>query len=412
MSTDPKAAISRTELVALLAMLAATVAFSVDAMLPALPDIADAISPDAPNRAQLVISSFVVGLGLGTLFTGPLSDTFGRRPIAAAGAVVYIFGALIAAMAPSIELHIAARFVQGFGAAGPRVVSMAITRDLFKGRQMARIMSFVMIIFTIVPVIAPSMGAAIAWAFGWRAIFVSFAIFSVISTAWLLLRLSETLAPENRRPFRPKVLWAGVVEVTTHKRTAVAIAVQTLIFSMLFLALISSQQIFDISFGRGATFPLWFGAIAAVSASAALVNAALVVRYGMRQIVRTALAVEVGLSLAFVVVLLALPLDAPFVFAAYIVWQTSIFFMANFGIGNMNALAMEPMGHIAGMAASIIAAAATILAMVFAVPVGLAFNGTPIPAAIGGLVFSAVALILIRHISDVTATEALPSEQQ
>ncbi|NNL72836.1 MAG: MFS transporter, partial [Silicimonas sp.] len=180
--------ISRVELIALMGMLTATVAFSIDAMLPALPEIGVALNPAEPQRAQLVIAAFVLGLGVGTLFTGPLSDAFGRRPVAVAGAVIYSAAALYAATADSLDAVLVARAVQGLGAAGPRVVTLAIIRDLFAGRQMARITSYVMMVFTLVPVLAPSLGAGIAWAFGWRAIFLSFAVFSFISITWLLLR--------------------------------------------------------------------------------------------------------------------------------------------------------------------------------------------------------------------------------
>ncbi len=400
MSSDPKLAISRTELIALLAMLSATVAFSIDAMLPVLPGIADALTPDAPNKAQLVIATFVVGMGAGTLIAGPLSDAYGRRPIAVIGAVIYIIGALLAAMAPTFEMMLAARMLQGFGAAGPRIVALALTRDLFSGREMARIVSFVMMVFTLVPVIAPTMGAAIAWAFGWRAIFLSFAIFSVISMAWLLIRQPETLPPERRRPFRPHELWEGVTEVARNKQVMLSTAVQTLIFAMLFIALMSSQQIFDLTFNRGDSFPLWFGAIAAVSASASLLNAFVVVRLGMRFVVRWALFGLLTITLIYILTLTVFELSAGMPFAMYIIWQTAIFYMAGLGIGNMNALAMEPMGHIAGMAASIISATATVLAVLLAVPVSLAFDGTPLPAAFGVLAGSVLALLLISMLQD------------
>ncbi|MGI9389552.1 MAG: multidrug effflux MFS transporter [Boseongicola sp.] len=400
MSPDPKNAISRVELISLLAMLAATVAFSIDAMLPMLPEISDALSPDAPNRAQLVIATFVVGMGVGTLFAGPLSDAFGRRPIAVAGAAIYIIGALLAAVAPTLEMMLAARTLQGFGAAGPRIVALALTRDLFSGREMARIVSFVMIVFTLVPVVAPTMGAAIAWAFGWRAIFFSFAIFSVISMAWLLLRQPETHPPEKRRPFRGHELWAGVTEVAQNTQVVLAIAVQTLVFAILFIALMSSQQIFDQTFDRGDSFPLWFGAIAAVSATASVLNAIVVVRLGMRLVVRWALIGLLIATLIFIVTLTALDLSPDASFGMYIVWQTAVFYMAGLGIGNMNALAMEPMGHIAGMAASIISAVATVLSVLIAAPISLAFDGTPLPAALGVLAGTALAIVFINMLRD------------
>ncbi|MEP5761083.1 MAG: MFS transporter, partial [Litoreibacter sp.] len=178
--TPPTTQLRRGELVALLAMLTSTVALSIDAMLPVLPEIGAAISPDDVNRAPLVIAAFILGMGMGTFFTGPLSDAYGRKPVAAFGALIYILAALFCAFAPNLEAMLIARAVQGLGAAGPRVVLLAMVRDLYKGREMARIVSLVMTIFMLVPILAPSMGAAIAWVFGWRAIFYSFAIFAVI----------------------------------------------------------------------------------------------------------------------------------------------------------------------------------------------------------------------------------------
>jgi len=122
--------ISQSEFIAMMAMMVATVAFSIDSMLPALPVMAQDLTPEAPNRAQLVLSAFFVGMGVGTLFTGPLSDAFGRKTIINLGAALYILGAVLAWAAPTIELMVAARIMQGIGAAGPRIVSIAIIRDL------------------------------------------------------------------------------------------------------------------------------------------------------------------------------------------------------------------------------------------------------------------------------------------
>ncbi|NVK58951.1 MAG: MFS transporter, partial [Rhodobacteraceae bacterium] len=163
----------RPEFIAMLAMLFATIAFSIDAMLPALPEIGAELTPDDVNRAQLVVTSFVLGMGIGTFFTGPLSDTFGRKPVVLAGATLYVVMSLVAAQEDSLELLLVARLFQGLGAAGPRVVALAIVRDLHSGREMARIMSFVMMIFTIFPALAPSMGAVIIDLSSWRGIFIA-----------------------------------------------------------------------------------------------------------------------------------------------------------------------------------------------------------------------------------------------
>ncbi len=395
-----KLAISRTEFIAMIAMLTSVIAFSIDAMLPVLPDIAASVSPDAPNRAQLVIAAFVFGMGFGTLVSGPLSDAFGRRVVALGGSLVYITAAIVCIYAPTIETLLAARLVQGLGASGPRVVALAIVRDLFAGRQMARIISFIMTLFTLIPVLAPTMGAAIAWAFGWRAIFVTFAIFSTVSISWLLLRQPETLPAEHRRPFRLRELWAGVKEVSANRQVMLSIAIQTLIFATLFAGLLTSQPTFDQSFGRAETFHLWFGGIAAVSASASIINALIVVRFGMKRVVFFALAALLAISAALLAIQMTLPLTSPSVFVAFVIWLTALFLMAGFGIGNMNAIAMEPMGHIAGMAASIISASSTVLGIALAAPASLLFNGTPLPATLVVLVATAIALWLTARLKE------------
>lgn len=389
--------ISRVEFVAIIAMMFATIAFSIDSMLPALPAIGATLSPDNLNATQLVITSFVLGMGIGTLFTGPLSDTFGRKPVVLAGAVLYMIAALVASQAQSLEVMLAARVVQGLGAAGPRVVALAIIRDLFQGRSMARIMSFVMIVFTMVPAFAPSMGAVIIAYLGWRAVFAAFVVFSVISAIWLMIRLPETLPPEKRRPFHVATLASAMRETLAHPTVRLSIAIQSLCFGVLFSVLSSTQQIFDVTFGRGDTFPYWFGAIALVSASASFLNAAVVERLGMRVLVFWALAVQIGLT-AIMIGFILFATNGALYFGAFVVWQASLFFQTGLTVGNLNAMAMEPMGHIAGMAASVIGAISTVMAVIFAVPVGLMFDGTPLPLAIGVFVAATLGLLLMRHL--------------
>ncbi|KMK67143.1 multidrug effflux MFS transporter [Puniceibacterium sp. IMCC21224] len=388
---------SRTEFIALIAMMFATIAFSIDSMLPALPAIGATLSPNNLNAAQLVITSFMLGMGVGTFFTGPLSDTFGRKPVVLAGVAIYIVAALVASQAQSLEVMLAARVVQGLGAAGPRVVALAIIRDLFDGRSMARIMSFVMIIFTLVPALAPSMGAVIIAYSGWRAVFVAFVVFAIISTLWFMIRLPETLAPENRRPFRLSTLTGAVREMLSHPTVRLSIAVQSLSFGMLFSMISSTQQIFDVTFGRAESFPLWFGGIAIAASSASFLNALLVMRLGMRLLVTVMLAVQLVITTLMITFELAGAQGTLF-FAVFVVWQASLFFQAGMTIGNLNAMAMEPMGHIAGMAASVTGAISTVAAVMLSVPVGLMFDGTPLPLAVGVFVEVCAALILMLYL--------------
>ncbi len=396
---------ARAEFIGLMAMMFATIAFSVDAMLPALPQMAAQLSPDAPNQVQLVVTSFLLGMGMGTLITGPLSDSFGRKPVVLGGAAIYVLAALVGSIAQSLEVLLIARVVQGMGAAGPRVVTLAIIRDLFAGRGMARIVSFVMIVFTMVPALAPSMGAAILQISDWRGIFLAFMLFSVISAGWTALRLPETLPPAKRNPFRPAAIARAAREVITHPVVRLAIIAQTLLFGTLFAMISSVQQIYDVTFDRAAEFPLWFGAIAIFAGSSGFLNAALVMRLGMRFLVTAMLTAQLALTTAMILAL-AVGLPAGWAFGAFVAWQAAVFFQAGLTLGNMNALAMEPMGHIAGTAASVIGALATVGSVLLAVPVGLAFDGTPRPLAVGIWVMVALALgvmLRLRRVADRTA---------
>lgn len=389
--------LSQPEFIALVAMLAATIAFSIDAMLPALPQIAEELSPDNLNRAQLILTSFVLGIGIGTFFTGPLSDAFGRKPVMVWGAVLYIIATSVAWASTSMEMMLISRVIMGLGAAGPRVVAMAMVRDIYGGREMARIMSFVMMVFALIPALAPTMGHYIIIGFGWRAIFVAFIFFSLATSVWLMLRQPETLAIKDRRSLDMKSLMSGAREVFSIPTTRLSIMIQTLTFGTLFASLSSTQQLFDVTYGQGENFHLWFGGVAIIATSASIVNAKFVVRLGMRAIIKMTFIGQIILSTLLVVITLT---EGPYwlTFGMFVIWTTGIFMQAGLTIGNLNALAMEPVGHLAGIAASIIAALSTVGAVMIAVPIGLAFNGTPLPMAIGTLICVIIGLWLTTKI--------------
>lgn len=392
--------ISPFEFVAMMAMMVATVAFSIDSMLPAMPDIAAELVPDNPNRAQLILSAFMVGMGLGTLFSGPLSDTFGRKSIVFLGAALYILGAVLAWAAPTIELIVAARVIQGIGAAGPRVISIAIVRDLYAGREMARLISFIMMVFTIVPALAPLLGTGIIELSSWRGIFVAFLVFAFISTTWFGLRLAEPLPPSARRPFSASALWLALKEMMAIPMVRNSIYVQIMIFSVLFTSISLIQPTFDLIFGREEEFALYFFIIGGFCATSSLVNATFVMRYGMRAIVTLAMSVVLGIT-ALMLVLTVLGSDGPFYFWAYVIWQTSVFYQMGLTVGNLNALAMEPLGHIAGLAASVMGAIATILAGIVSTIIAQMFNETTMPQILGTLILLVAAmpfLIRMRHL--------------
>jgi DHA1 family bicyclomycin/chloramphenicol resistance-like MFS transporter len=386
--------LSQTEFVALMAMLFATIALSIDAMLPALPDIAASLTPDAPNAAQLVVTSFVLGMGLGTLFAGPLSDRFGRKRVILAGSGLYALAALACYFAPTLEMLLAARVVQGIGAAGPRTVSIAMIRDLFKGREMARIMSFVMMVFTAVPAIAPLMGQGIIALADWQAIFLAYIAFSGLTMLWLGLRQPETLPVTARRSLRAADLLAATRELGQHRIILISTLLQALTLAALFATLSSIQPIFETVHGRAESFPLWFAVIAVASMSGSLLNSRIVMTLGMRRVVRGTYLAQIALTLLALALLGPGLVSGDAAFAVQLLWCIGLFAMMGLTMGNLNALAMEPVGHIAGLAASVISALATVGSVLLAIPVGLAFDGTALPLLIGVAVLISLALAL------------------
>ncbi|PTX01263.1 multidrug effflux MFS transporter [Pararhodobacter aggregans] len=399
--TGPTRPLPFGEFIALLALLMATVAYSVDAMLPLLDPIGRELAPATPENAQLVITVFMFGLGLGTFVMGPLSDALGRKSVILGGITLYMVAAGVAAVSNDLTMLLVARFVHGVGCAAPRVVAQALVRDLYSGRQMARVISFGMTIFTLFPAVAPYMGAELGALFGWRAIFWSFIAFGIVSFLWMALRQPETLAPENRRPLALGPLWRALVTVLSHARVRLYLMALTFVFATMLTWLSAVAAIFDQSFGRLDQFPAWFALVALLSGTTSLINAKLVVRLGMRRLIGIALSVQIAMV---AVTLLGFALDLPLAgFGLFITFMALQFLSLGFLIGNMNALALEPMGHVAGMAASVIGGVSTVVAAVLAAGLTLLANGTPVPLAasvLGCLLASGAAMLAARRYAD------------
>ncbi len=396
-SADPVTAAPSLAFIALMAALFATIAFAIDAMLPAMPAIAAELSPLATNRATLVLSSFVLGMGIGTFFAGPISDAVGRRAAILGGIGLFAAGSVLASLAPTLEVLLFARVLQGLGAAGPRVASIALVRDLYAGPRMAQVVSFAMMVFMIMPAAAPAIGQAIMKLADWRAIFWAYCLFAAVIGSWFWVAQPETLAPSARRPLRLASLWAGMREVLGSRRVQVSVFVQSMIFGALFGTLSSVQPIFA-AFGKEETFPAWFAGIALCSAGASLTNALLVRRLGMYRLVRATLIAVGVISAAIAAVTLAGLWPAALAFPGFFVWAVAVFCMASLTIGNLNAITMEPLGHIAGLASSVVLAVPTVAAAGIAAALGLAFDGTPGPLALGVAVSLALALALLPRL--------------
>jgi DHA1 family bicyclomycin/chloramphenicol resistance-like MFS transporter len=369
------------EFIVLVALLNAMTAMSIDTMLPALGQIAGELGAADPNSRQFIITAFFAGLTFGTLVYGPWSDSIGRKPAIVIGLACYAAGSLICLFSVNFPMILIGRLVQGFGAAAPRIVSIAMVRDGQSGAAMARVMSLVMMVFMLVPILAPGVGQLVLLVAGWRVIFLGFLAMGVIAGLWLWLRQEETLPPGKRIPLSLAALLSAAGEVFRHPVTMAYTFATGFTFGSFIIYLGTSQQIFAEQYGQGELFALWFAFFAAGIAAAMLVNARLVMRYGMRRLSALALRALVALSGLFLIVSLLMHGHPPlWALAAFLL---AAFFCSGLLFGNFNAIALEPMGRIAGMAAAISGALSSFTAILTGGVIGQLYNGTVIPMVAG-----------------------------
>ena len=350
------------------------VALSIDAMLPALPAIGRDLGAAQRNDAQLIVTALFLGLGFGQLLYGPLSDCIGRKPAICAGLAVFMAGCIVSILAPTFETMLAGRVLQGLGAAAPRVVTMALVRDQYEGRRMARIMSFAMAVFIIVPAIAPALGQGILWIADWRAIFVTFFAIAAVACAWLVIRQPETLPPLRRLRFSPHAIGRSAVTVLTNRAAMGYTLAVGCAFSPFVAYLSTAQQIFQDAYGVGALFPLYFGGLALAFGAAALVNGHLVMRYGMLRLSSAAAIVVAFVS--FVSWAGTFAFDGVLPLWLFVASLTLIFAAVALLFGNLNSLAMQPLGDVAGVGAALVASLATLVSVPFGALVAYSFDGT------------------------------------
>ena len=383
------------EFVILVSIMFGMIAFGTDTMLPAFPNIAKDLNLSNVNKAQLIISSFILGTGIGQLISGPISDTFGRKPIITIGLGIFIIACGIAYYAKSLELMLVARFIQGLGVSAPRTVAMALIRDLYSGRKMAQVMSLAMAIFVLVPALAPSLGQLLFINFGWRSIYIAFIFFALLGLIWLNLRQPETLPISERKKLKANEYFNAFKLVVTNASVVKYTLTLALGFGALFGYLNSAQQIFVDTFSAGMKFPLYFAIISILAAPASFINASLVMKYGMRLLATIGFALQIIFAVIILVILNTSTLADHLFLTVFVIWSTIAFFLKGLYFGNLNALAMEPMGKIAGMASAIIGASATMVGILIAVFIGLAFNGTATPVLLGYIICSTAALFLM-----------------
>ncbi|MFN7055345.1 multidrug effflux MFS transporter [Hyphomonas sp.] len=388
--------LSKPELIGIVAGLMALNAIAIDIMLPALGAIAEAtglVEAGAPrdNRQQLVIFAFVLGFGAPQLVWGPITDRFGRRAPLFIGLIGYVATALLCVIIREFWVLLAARFLQGIFASGARIVASAVVRDLFAGRSMASFMSLVMTIFMIIPIIAPAIGQLILFVAPWEGIFLVLAFWGLLMLGWTWLRLPETLPPEARRPLNLRSAADAYLQVIRSPVSFGYMCAAGVVFGALFAFIASSEQVFRDVFDQGDSFAFWFAGIAVALAIANFSNSRLVERLGMRRISHTALVLFILCSAALTVTTL--------VFGENLARFFPIFALAFacFGMmgSNFSALAMEPLGKIAGTASAAYGFATTLMSSLIGLVIGAQFDGTTVPLTAGFTALGIAALIIV-----------------
>lgn len=381
------------EFVTLLALMISIVAMATDIMLPALARIGHDLQVAQPNDVQLIVSSLFLGFAAGQVIAGPVSDSIGRKPVIYAGYLIFLFGCVLSLFATDLTVMLIGRVFQGLGAACPRIITLALVRDEYEGRGMARIMSITMAVFIMVPAIAPSIGQGLMLLADWHMTFVLLMAMAVVSLIWFAARQPETLPPEKRRRFSVSNIADGVVEAFGYRAAVGYTLAAGCVFGAFLGYLSSAQQVFQITFGLGDLFPLYFGAAALTIGSASVFNSKLVMRLGMRYLTwRAVLAMTVMSGLFLIPVAL---FDGVPPLWTFMVWLLATFFCVGIMFGNFNALAMEPLGHMAGLGSALVGSGSAFMSLPLGWAVGAVFDGSAMPLVAGFAVLGAASLAIM-----------------
>ncbi len=382
---------SQLEFVVLMAALMSIVALSIDAVLPALPTIGDYLSSVSDTENQKLITTIFLGLGAGQLIFGPLSDSFGRKPMVYFGFGVFVIASIICVTTRSFEMMLFGRVLQGVGLSSPRTMSIAIVRDSYSGDHMAKVLSIVVMTFILVPVVAPLLGQFLLLQFGWESIFNFNLVIGFLIMIWFWRRQPETLHEEHKKTFRFSIFKTGTIAFFKIKSAVIYTLLSGFITGSFMVYLSTSQQIFQVQYNLGEYFPYIFASLAITIGFATYLNSTLVMRFGMRKIVNLALIAFVLISLTYVVIFgFGLNPSIEILIAFFMLQFASVAFL----FGNLRALAMEPMGHIAGIGSALNGFISTIMAVPIANYIGSFVKDSVTPLFIGFLVCGLIALAL------------------
>ena len=386
---------SQLEFIALMASLMSVVALAIDALLPALDLIGISIGTTNIVDNQLLITMIFLGLGLGPLFFGPISDSLGRKPIVYMGFGIFILASFICVYSKSLEMMIFGRILQGIGLSAPRTISIAMVRDTYNGDYMARIMSFITVVFLLIPIIAPAMGKFVLDHYNWQAIFYIQLIFSVLVAFWFWKRQPETLPIEQRLKFTSHIFVDGIKEIMKAKRTIGFTIISGFVTGSFMVYLSTAQQIFQIQYDLKEQFPIIFAGIAIAIGSATFLNGTLVIKFGMEKMVTASLLAFFGIPLLYIILFFSTTNPSIVVLLTFLGLQ---FFAIGFLFGNLRALAMQPIGHIAGIGAALTGFISTIMAVPISTFIGRFVSNTALPLFIGFLVCSSLSILVLVYL--------------
>ena len=379
------------EFVVLSACLMAMNALSTDPMLPALPDIGRDLGVANANDRQLIISIYFLGLGAGSLLFGILSDRFGRKKVMGGALVLFVLSTIACAVAQSFSLLLIGRASAGFFAGASRVISVGIIRDRFKGDAMARVMSLILAVFMLIPVVAPSFGQAILWFAPWRWIFWILAIQAALILIWMISRMPETLAPENRLRMNAATIFRTIGAVLTNRSAAGYMLASGVVMSGLIGFILSVQQIFFDIFDARSFFPIAFAVMAGSMGVGSLLNSRLVSRFGARRLSQGAVISMIVTNAIHLGVIASGNENM----VSFMVFQSATMMAVAFTASNFGAISMEPFAKGAGAASSFQAFLTTALSSALGSIVGRAFDGTTLPLTLGMLIFGFAALLIV-----------------
>lgn len=382
---------SQLEFVVLMAALMSIVALSIDAVLPALPMIGDYLSVNNPSDNPKLITTIFLGLGIGQLIFGPLSDSFGRKPMVYFGFVLFVIASIICITTKSFEMMLFGRILQGIGLASPRTMCIAMVRDSYEGDYMAKILSIVVMVFILVPIIAPTLGQFLMNHYHWKSIFIFTLVYGLAVMLWFWLRQPETLKAKHRIPYRLAIFKTGTIQFFRIKSAVVYTLLSGFITGSFMVYLSTAQQIFEKQYDLAEEFPLIFASIAISVGLATFMNSQLVVKYGMRRIVHLAMLSFIAISLVFISLYHSGNNPSIEVLVTFFALQ---FFTIGFLFGNLRALAMQPMGHIAGIGSALNGFISTVMAVPIANYIGSFVVASVTPLFVGFLVCGIISLIL------------------